>query len=42
MSGGGTRRRPRIRDGARLVGQMLDVKITLAYPHSLRGEVVVG
>ncbi len=29
-------------NGARLVGQMLDVKITLAYPHSLRGEVVVG
>jgi tRNA-2-methylthio-N6-dimethylallyladenosine synthase len=26
-------------NGARLVGQMLDVKITLAYPHSLRGEV---
>jgi tRNA-2-methylthio-N6-dimethylallyladenosine synthase len=25
---------------ARLVGQMVDVKITLAYPHSLRGEVV--
>ena len=29
-------------NGARLVGQMLDVKITLAYPHSLRGEVVIG
>jgi len=29
-------------NGARLIGQMLDVKITLAYPHSLRGEVVVG
>jgi tRNA-2-methylthio-N6-dimethylallyladenosine synthase len=29
-------------NGARLVGQMLDVRITLAYPHSLRGEVVVG
>jgi len=25
---------------ARLIGQMVDVKITLAYPHSLRGEVV--
>lgn len=25
---------------ARLVGQMIDVNITLAYPHSLRGEVV--
>ncbi len=25
---------------ARLVGQMVDVKVTLAYPHSLRGEVV--
>jgi len=24
------------------IGKMLDVKITLAYPHSLRGEVVVG
>jgi hypothetical protein len=24
------------------IRQMLDVKITLAYPHSLRGEVVVG
>ncbi|TMS59438.1 tRNA (N6-isopentenyl adenosine(37)-C2)-methylthiotransferase MiaB [Imbroritus primus] len=23
-----------------LIGQMLDVKITLAYPHSLRGEIV--
>jgi tRNA-2-methylthio-N6-dimethylallyladenosine synthase len=29
-------------NGTRLVGQMLDVRITLAYPHSLRGEVVVG
>ena len=28
-------------NGARLIGQMLDVKITLAYPHSLRGEVMV-
>ncbi|MCW5665882.1 MAG: tRNA (N6-isopentenyl adenosine(37)-C2)-methylthiotransferase MiaB [Piscinibacter sp.] len=27
---------------ARLVGQMVDVTITRAYPHSLRGEVVVG
>jgi tRNA-2-methylthio-N6-dimethylallyladenosine synthase len=26
---------------ARLVGQMLDVRITRAYPHSLRGEVEV-
>ena len=26
---------------ARLVGQMIDVVITSAYPHSLRGEVVV-
>ncbi len=25
---------------ARLIGQMVDVKISLAYPHSLRGEVV--
>jgi len=25
----------------RLIGQMVDVKITLAYPHSLRGDVVV-
>jgi tRNA-2-methylthio-N6-dimethylallyladenosine synthase len=25
---------------ARLVGQMVDVKVTQAYPHSLRGEVV--
>jgi tRNA-2-methylthio-N6-dimethylallyladenosine synthase len=24
----------------RLIGQMIDVAITLAYPHSLRGEVV--
>ena len=29
-------------NGTRLVGQMLDVRITLTYPHSLRGEVVVG
>ncbi len=28
-------------NGARLIGQMLDVKITLAYPHSLRGEVLM-
>lgn len=27
---------------ARLVGQMIDVHITEAYPHSLRGEVVVN
>lgn len=27
---------------ARLVGEMVDVAITTAYPHSLRGEVVVG
>ncbi|TAK76477.1 MAG: tRNA (N6-isopentenyl adenosine(37)-C2)-methylthiotransferase MiaB [Aquabacterium sp.] len=27
---------------ARLVGQMLAVKVTRAYPHSLRGEVVVA
>ena len=27
---------------ARLVGQMLDVTITQALPHSLRGEPVVG
>ncbi len=26
---------------ARLVGQMVDLRITLAYPHSLRGEVMV-
>ena len=26
---------------ARLIGQMVDVKITLAYPHSLRGDVVM-
>ena len=25
---------------ARLIGQMIDVKITHAYPHSLRGEVL--
>jgi tRNA-2-methylthio-N6-dimethylallyladenosine synthase len=24
----------------RLIGQMVDVRITEAYPHSLRGEVV--
>ena len=28
-------------NSARLVGQMLDVKITSALPHSLRGEVLV-
>ena len=27
--------------GERLLGQMLDVRITEAYPHSLRGEVVM-
>ena len=27
-------------NGARLVGQLIDVNITQAYPHSLRGEVV--
>jgi tRNA-2-methylthio-N6-dimethylallyladenosine synthase len=27
---------------ARLVGQMIEVRITQALPHSLRGEVVVG
>jgi tRNA-2-methylthio-N6-dimethylallyladenosine synthase len=27
---------------ARLIGQMVDVKITLSYPHSLRGEVVLN
>ncbi len=27
---------------ARLVGQMVDLRITLAYPHSLRGEVVMS
>lgn len=27
---------------ARLIGQMVDVKISLAYPHSLRGEVVTA
>jgi tRNA-2-methylthio-N6-dimethylallyladenosine synthase len=27
---------------ARLVGQLIDVRITQALPHSLRGEVVVG
>ena len=26
----------------RLVGQMVEVKVTEAYPHSLRGEVVVA
>lgn len=25
---------------SRLIGQMVDVKITQAYPHSLRGEVL--
>ena len=28
-------------NGARLIGQMLDVKITLAYPHSLRGDLIL-
>jgi tRNA-2-methylthio-N6-dimethylallyladenosine synthase len=28
-------------NGARLVGQMIDVRITETYPHSLRGEVLV-
>ena len=28
--------------GQRLVGQMIDVRITQALPHSLRGDVVVG
>ena len=28
--------------GVRLHGQMLDVRITQALPHSLRGEAVVG
>lgn len=27
---------------AQLIGQMLDVKITLAYPHSLRGEILTA
>ncbi|MFM6985122.1 MAG: TRAM domain-containing protein, partial [Hydrogenophaga sp.] len=27
-------------NGARLVGQMIDVRITQALPHSLRGEVL--
>ena len=27
--------------GARLVGQMVDVSITSALPHSLRGELVL-
>jgi len=26
--------------GARLIGQMIDVRITQAHPHSLRGEVL--
>jgi tRNA-2-methylthio-N6-dimethylallyladenosine synthase len=25
----------------RLIGQMVDVRITQAYPHSLRGELVI-
>ena len=29
-------------NSARLVGQMIDVTITLAYPHSLRGELVLA
>ncbi len=29
-------------NGSRLVGQMIDVTITEAFPHSLRGAVVVG
>ncbi|MBL8388427.1 MAG: tRNA (N6-isopentenyl adenosine(37)-C2)-methylthiotransferase MiaB [Hydrogenophaga sp.] len=29
-------------NGARLIGQMIDVKITQALPHSLRGEVCVA
>jgi tRNA-2-methylthio-N6-dimethylallyladenosine synthase len=29
-------------NAARLVGQMIDVSITSALPHSLRGEVVVS
>jgi len=29
-------------NGDRLVGQMIDVKITQAFPHSLRGEVLVN
>jgi tRNA-2-methylthio-N6-dimethylallyladenosine synthase len=29
-------------NAARLVGQMIDVTITSALPHSLRGEVVVA
>ena len=28
-------------NAARLIGQMIDMNITLAYPHSLRGDVVV-
>ena len=28
-------------DGERLIGQLIDVHITQAYPHSLRAEVVV-
>jgi tRNA-2-methylthio-N6-dimethylallyladenosine synthase len=27
------------RGPARLIGQLVDVKISLAYPHSLRGDV---
>ena len=27
---------------ARLVGQMIDVRITKALPHSLRGELVIA
>ena len=26
----------------RLIGQMIEVRITRAYPHSLRGEVLTG
>jgi tRNA-2-methylthio-N6-dimethylallyladenosine synthase len=28
-------------NGARLIGQMIDVNITQAFPYSLRGELVV-
>jgi len=28
-------------NAARLVGRMIDIRITLAYPHSLRGEPVL-
>jgi tRNA-2-methylthio-N6-dimethylallyladenosine synthase len=28
------------RDGARLIGQMLDLRITESYAYSLRGEIV--